>query len=75
MSTGSLAPSLRGKPVFARIYADWYPACKSHAANDRRVRARYGSSVTFVEFDVTDAKTSASAAAKGLGSVRLLRGK
>ncbi len=60
----ALAASLRGKPVFARIHADWCPACKATQPTIDALRAKYSSSVTFVEFDVTDAKTSAAAAAK-----------
>ncbi|GAC1660131.1 MAG: hypothetical protein NVS4B13_07840 [Candidatus Elarobacter sp.] len=59
-----LAPALRGKAVVARIHADWCAACKATAPTIQALRAKYGASIAFVEFDVTDAKTSASAAAK-----------
>lgn len=63
-ATGALAPSLRGRPVFARIHADWCSACKATQPTVDALRAKYGSTVSFVEFDVTDAKTSAAAAEK-----------
>jgi thiol-disulfide isomerase/thioredoxin len=59
-----LAPALQGKTVVARIHADWCPACKATEPTIEALRAKYGSSINFVEFDVTDAKTSAAAAAK-----------
>ncbi|GAC1426591.1 MAG: hypothetical protein NVSMB64_32890 [Candidatus Velthaea sp.] len=63
MSNG-LAASLHGKPVFARIHADWCSACKVTQPTIDALRTKYGASVSFVEFDVTDAKTSAAAAEK-----------
>ncbi len=62
--SGPLAPSLQGKTVVARIHADWCPACKATEPTIEALRAKYGSSASFVEFDVTDARTSAAAAAK-----------
>ncbi len=64
-----LAPSLQGKPVVARIHADWCPACKATEPTIGALRAKYGHRIAFVQFDVTDGKTSAAAAtrAKQLG--------
>ncbi|GAC1541041.1 MAG: hypothetical protein NVS2B17_17960 [Candidatus Velthaea sp.] len=59
-----LAASLHGKPVFARIHADWCSACKATQPTIDALRTKYGASVNFVEFDVTDAKTSAASAEK-----------
>jgi len=61
---GALAPALRGRPVMARIHADWCSACKATQPTIDALRAKYGLSVAYVEFDVTDAKTSAAAETK-----------
>ena len=64
-----LAPALQGHPVVVRIHADWCPACRATDATVTSVRAKYRGDIHFVDFDVTDAKTSAvaSAQAKRLG--------
>jgi len=64
MTLGALPASLQGKPVVVRIHADWCPACKATRATYDRVVQTYAGKATFVTFDVTDAKTSASAEAK-----------
>ncbi|GAC1581855.1 MAG: hypothetical protein NVS3B7_17090 [Candidatus Elarobacter sp.] len=63
-SATALAPSLQGKPVVARIHADWCAACKATNGTMDAIKAKYGRSIAFVEFDVTDGKTSAAAAAQ-----------
>jgi len=45
-------------------HADWCPACKATEPTIDALRAKYGSSISFVEFDVTDAKTAVAATAK-----------
>ncbi len=59
----ALAPWLQSKPVVARIHADWCPACKATNSTMNSIKAKYGRSIRFVQFDVTDGKTSALAAA------------
>jgi thiol-disulfide isomerase/thioredoxin len=59
----ALSPSLQGKPVVARIHADWCPACKATQSTIDGIKAKYGNKIAFVQFDVTDGKTSAAAAA------------
>jgi thiol-disulfide isomerase/thioredoxin len=59
----ALSPSLQGKPVVARIHADWCPACKATQSTIDAIKARYGNNISFVEFDVTDGKRSAAAEA------------
>jgi thiol-disulfide isomerase/thioredoxin len=59
----ALSPSLQGKPVVARIHADWCPACKATQSTIDAVKAKYGDKIAFVQFDVTDGRTSAAAAA------------
>jgi thiol-disulfide isomerase/thioredoxin len=70
--SAALSPSLQGKPVVARIHADWCPACKATQPTIDAIKAHYGNTISFVEFDVTDGKTSAAAAADaqrlGLGA-------
>jgi thiol-disulfide isomerase/thioredoxin len=61
---GPLAPSLQGKPVVARIHADWCPACTATQATIDDLKAAYGSQINFVQFDVTNAKTAAAAEAE-----------
>jgi thiol-disulfide isomerase/thioredoxin len=61
--SATLSPSLQGKPVVARIHADWCPACKATQSTIDAIKARYGNTIAFVQFDVTDGKTSAAAAA------------
>ena len=61
--SSALAPSLQSKPVVARIHADWCPACKATNSTMNAIKAKYGRSIRFVQFDVTDGKTSALAAA------------
>jgi thiol-disulfide isomerase/thioredoxin len=65
----ALSPSLQGKPVVARIHADWCPACRSTQSTMDAIKAKYGNKIAFVQFDVTDGKTStaAAASAKRLG--------
>ena len=60
--SSALAPSLQNKPVVARIHADWCPACKATNSTMNAIKAKYGRSIRFVQFDVTDGKTSARAA-------------
>jgi thiol-disulfide isomerase/thioredoxin len=68
---GPLAPAMQGKPVVVRIHADWCPACKATASTLDAVRAKYGTKITYVQLDVTNAKTAAAAQelakADGLG--------
>lgn len=64
MTLGALPASLQGKPVVVRIHADWCPACKATRATYDGVVQTYAGKATFLTFDVTDAKTSASAEAK-----------
>ena len=68
---GPLAPSLQGRPVVARIHADWCIACKATQATVDALKQAYAGKITFVEFDVTNARTAAAAqsqaAALGLG--------
>ena len=61
---GPLAASLQGKPVMARIHADWCSACKATAATIDAVKQAYGDRISFVEFDVTNARTAAAAQAQ-----------
>ena len=58
---GALAPSLQGKPVVARIHADWCPACKATEATMDGLKGAYAGRVNFVQFDVTNAKTAEAA--------------
>lgn len=70
-NVGVLAPSLQGKPVVAQIHADWCPVCKAERSTIEALRVKYGNKISFVELDVTNAKTANAAAAKaerlGLG--------
>jgi thiol-disulfide isomerase/thioredoxin len=59
-ATGPLAPSLQGKPVVARIHADWCSACKATQSTIDALRQAYTGKINFVEFDVTNAKTAAA---------------
>ncbi len=71
-NVGVLTSSLHGKPVVAQIHADWCPVCKAEHSTIDAVRAKYGDNISFVDLDVTNAKTAAAAAAKarqlGLGA-------
>ena len=58
---GPLAPSLQGKPVVARIHADWCAACKATEATLDGIKQAYAGRVTFVQFDVTNGKTAEAA--------------
>ena len=59
----SLAPRLLGKPVVVRIHADWCPACKQTEPMLAAMKRAYGDRVTFITYDVTNAKTAARASA------------
>ncbi len=59
---GPLATRLQGRPVVVRIHADWCPACKETEPVLDGVKQKYGDKVSFVTFDVTNAKTAATAA-------------
>ncbi len=73
MTMGPLPEKLQGKPVVVRIHADWCPACKATAATYDAVQKKFADRVTFVAFDVTDAKTAAASAERakelGLGKI------
>ncbi|MGC2525326.1 MAG: thioredoxin domain-containing protein [Stellaceae bacterium] len=56
---GPLAPSLQGKPVVARIHADWCPACKATQSTIDQLKQAYAGKINFVQFDVTNAQTAA----------------
>ena len=58
---GALAPSLQGKPVLVRIHADWCPACAETKDTLASIRDTFGNKISYVEFDVTNAKTAAAA--------------
>ncbi len=58
---GPLSPTLQGRPVVARIHADWCIACKATQATIDQLKQAYAGKITFVEFDVTNAKTAAAA--------------
>ena len=60
---GPLAPSLQGKPVVARIHADWCPACKATQSTIDHLKQVYAGRINFVQFDVTNAKTAAASQA------------
>jgi thiol-disulfide isomerase/thioredoxin len=55
--------SLQGKPIFVRIHADWCLECKATQPAIDLLHQKYGNKLHYVEFDVTDAKTSMAAAA------------
>ncbi|GAC1590710.1 MAG: hypothetical protein NVS3B28_17900 [Candidatus Velthaea sp.] len=57
-----LAVGLQGKPVVAVVRADWCPACHEVEPVLERVRQHYGAKISFVAFDVTNAKTARGAA-------------
>lgn len=61
--------TLQGKAVVAQVHADWCPVCKAEKPAIDAVRAKYGTKITYVGFDVTNDKTAAAAAeqAKRLG--------
>ncbi|GAC1458122.1 MAG: hypothetical protein PVSMB1_07960 [Gemmatimonadaceae bacterium] len=59
---GALAPALQGEPVIVRIHADWCPACKATQATIEQLRQTYGSRISFVQLDVTDAKAADASA-------------
>jgi thiol-disulfide isomerase/thioredoxin len=56
-------PQLQGKPIFVRIHAAWCLECKATQPTIDRIHQKYGDRVHYVDFDVTDGKTSAVAAA------------
>ena len=58
---GPLSPSLQGRPVVARIHADWCIACKATQATIDDLKQAYAGKIYFVEFDVTNAKIAAAA--------------
>ena len=57
----TLAARLRGKPVVVRIHADWCPACKQTEPMLAAMKRTYGDRVSFITYDVTNAKTAARA--------------
>lgn len=56
-------PSLQGEPLFVRVHAAWCTECKATQPTIDQIHRMYGSRLHYVDFDVTDAKTSAVAAA------------
>jgi thiol-disulfide isomerase/thioredoxin len=57
---GPLSQSLQGKPVVARIHADWCPACKATQGTIDQLKSAYAGKINFVQFDMTNAKTAAA---------------
>jgi thiol-disulfide isomerase/thioredoxin len=57
---GPLAQSLQGKPVVARIHADWCPACKATQGTIDQLKTAYAGKINFVQFNMTNAKTAAA---------------
>lgn len=68
---GKLGPSLQGKAVLVRIHADWCASCGASQPTLDKILKTYSRMITYVEFDVTNLKTTAAAAQKakrlGLG--------
>ncbi len=56
--TSPLAKKLQGKPVVVDIYATWCPGCKNIAPTLSQLRQQYGTTASFVVFNVSDAKTT-----------------
>ena len=63
-SVGPLAPSLQGKPVVVRIHADWCSACKATQTTIDDLKQAYAGKISFVQFDVTNAKTAQASQAQ-----------
>ncbi len=63
-SAGPLAPSLQGKPVVVRIHADWCSACKATQTTIDDLKQAYAGKISFIEFDVTNAKTAQASQAQ-----------
>ncbi len=69
--SGSLAPSLQGKPVVVDIYASWCSKCQAIGPTLRSLRQQQAGKATFLKFDVSNAtqltKSRETARALGLG--------
>lgn len=60
---GQAAPGLRGKPLVVRLHADWCAECQTTLPDFQRFVRAYRGRVNVVDFDVTDGRTAAAAAA------------
>ncbi len=60
---GTVAPNLRGKPLIVRIHADWCAECQTTLPDFVAFAAAFKDRINVIDIDVTDGKTSATAAA------------
>lgn len=69
---GIVAPNLRGKPLIVRVHADWCAECQTTLPDFVAFTGAFKNRINVIDIDVTDGKTSATAAAlaqrSGLGA-------
>jgi hypothetical protein len=60
---GVVAAALRAKPLIVRVHAAWCAECQTTLPDFQAFTATYGAKINVLDFDVTDGKTEATAAA------------
>lgn len=60
---GTAAPNLRGKPLIVRVHADWCAECQTTLPDFLAFAGAFKNRINVIDIDVTDGKTSATAAA------------
>ena len=60
---GTVAPNLRGKPLIVRVHADWCAECQTSLPDFIAFAGTFKNRINVIDIDVTDGKTSATAAA------------
>jgi thiol-disulfide isomerase/thioredoxin len=58
-----VSASLRDKPLIVRVHAAWCAECQTTLPDFQAFAATYAAKVNVLDFDVTDGKTAANAAA------------
>lgn len=61
--SGTVASNLRGKPLIVRVHADWCAECQTTLPDFVAFAGAFKNRINVIDIDVTDGKTSATAAA------------
>jgi len=59
----TIAPNLRDKPLIVRVHADWCAECQTSLPDFIAFAGTFKNRINVIDIDVTDGKTSATAAA------------